>query len=142
MRVAGLGAVLLFVSAFAAAAQDNPIVARMAAFTEAYNAGDGAAIARFYTGDAAVLPPQGKPVVGREAIAAHYGQAFAGGVAGLQYKIIEIRQHGPAAAVEIGEAQVRAGEQTILSRSMHVWALEDGTWYLSRDMYHVLGVSK
>lgn len=131
---------LAFLSA--AGAEDNPIAARMAAFTEAYNKGDAAAIAAFYTEDGAVLPPQGAALVGRQKISDHYAQAFGRGVGNLRYKILEIRQLGPAAAVEIGEAQVSAGDQTILSRSMHVWLLRDGTWALSRDMYHVLAVAR
>ncbi|MEZ5812685.1 MAG: SgcJ/EcaC family oxidoreductase [Rhizobiaceae bacterium] len=137
----GLALLILLAAAGLARAQDNPIVNRMAAFAEAYNAGDAAAIAGFYTEEGAVLPPQGRAVVGRDSIRAHYARAFDGGVGGLEYRIVEIRQHGPAAAVEIGETRVKAGGQTILGRSMHVWVMSGGAWYLSRDMYHVLGVA-
>ena len=37
-----------------AAAQDNPILARMASLAEAYNVGDAGAIAEFYTEDGAL----------------------------------------------------------------------------------------
>ena len=138
----GLLALVLVFSAVAASAQDNPIVSRMTAFAAAYNAKDAAAIGGFYTEDGALLPPQSKALIGRDQIAAHYAKAFEGGVEGLEYRILEIRQLGPAAALEIGEARVKAGAQTILSRSMHIWTHDNGEWSLSRDMYHVLGVTK
>jgi uncharacterized protein (TIGR02246 family) len=131
-------ALMLAASALAAAAQDNPIVARMAAFAEAYNAGDGAAMAAFYTEDGAVLPPGGLALVGRAAIATHYQAAFDAGVANLRYEIVEIRGHGPASAVEIGETLVDAGGRTIRGRYLHVWVNTGETWALSRDIYHVL----
>lgn len=121
-----------------ALAQDNPIVARMNAFAAAYNARDAQAIAGFYAEDGALLPPQAAILSGRPAIAAHYAAAFNAGVGNLRFKVLEIRQHGPAAAVEIGETLVDAGGRTIRGRYLHVWISRDGQWWLSRDIYHVL----
>ena len=125
-----------------AAAQDNPIVKRLADFTVAYNAKDAAAIAGFYTEKAALLPPRSKALVGRQPIAAHYAKAFADGVGDLAYKVLEIEQTGPDTAVEIGETQVKVGAQTIVGRSLHVWKNLGGQWFLHRDIYQVLAVSK
>ncbi len=137
LRLAALLASLL---AFSATAQDNPIVQRLKAFTVAFNTGDAVALAGFYTKDAAILPPQSRAVVGREAITKHYADAFNGGVSNLGIDIQEIRAHGPSSAVEIGETEVQFNGQTILGRYLHIWVLEDGAWYLSRDIYHVLDV--
>lgn len=123
-------------------AQDNPIVARMQAFADAYNAGDAAAIGGFYTEDGALLPPGGAIVSGREAIAAHYARAFGQGVSNLRFRVLEIRQAGPQTAVEIGETRVTGGDSEIDGRYVHVWVLQDEGWMLSRDMYHVIGISK
>jgi len=123
-------------------AQENPIVTRMAEFIAAFNAKDSAALALFYTEDGAMLPPGAGAVVGRENVATLYEQAFKSGVQSIAYKILEIRQVGPAAVVEIGEATVHAEAGAVLSRSMHVWFLSEGTWFLNRDMYHVLGPVK
>lgn len=122
-------------------AQDNPIVQRMQEFAVAYNAKDAGAIAGFYTSDGALLPPGSAVLSGREPIAAHYASAFEQGVSDLQFKVLEIRQAGPATAVEIGETQVMAGTRKIHGRYLHVWVLENGTWALSRDMYHVVGIT-
>ena len=143
LRTVLVAAVMALSASLAHAQEDNPIIQRMALFMQAYNVKNAGAIAQFYTEDGVVLPPQAAPVVGREQIAAHYAQAFDSGVEGMTYQVIEIRQVGPDAAVEIGEGKVQAGGQTIASRSMHLWVrLDDETWYLSRDMYHLVGVSK
>ncbi len=126
----------------ATAAQDNPIVKRLADFTVAYNAKEATAIAGFYTEKAALLPPRNKALIGREPIAAHYAKAFADGVGDLTYKVLEIEQTGPETAVEIGETQVQLGPQTIVGRSLHVWKNTGGQWFLHRDIYQVLAVSK
>lgn len=118
-------------------AQDNPIVARMTAFVAAYNAQDSAAIAGFYAPDAALLPPGQASVLGREAIAQHYAQAFAAGARDLQFQIFDIRGFDTN-AVEIGETVVLVGEQRIVGRYMHLWEVVEGQLLLTRDMYHVL----
>lgn len=123
----------------AAQAEDNPILARMQAFAAAYNAQDAAAIASFYSEDAALLPPGQASVLGREAIAAHYAQAFEAGARDLQFKVFDIRGF-ETNAVEIGETVVTVGEQRITGRYMHLWQVIDGQLLLTRDMYHVLKV--
>jgi uncharacterized protein (TIGR02246 family) len=133
--------ILMLATAMPAWAQDNPIVARMEAFAEAYNAADAQAIAGFYADDGALLPPGSKIVTGKQSIADHYATAFGQGVSDLQFRILEIRQAGPATAVEIGETQVKAGNRTIHGRYLHVWTKEGEIWSLSRDMYHVLGIA-
>ncbi len=134
-----LAALLCLLAALPARGEDNPILARMAAFAAAYNAADAEAVAAFYTPDGALLPPRAAPRVGRAAIAAHYAAAFQAGVGNLRYEVKEIRAHGPTTAVEIGETLVSQGDATIHGRYLHVWTLTDGAWLLSRDIYHVLG---
>lgn len=135
---------ILFLLPLNAAAQDkpqgNPIVERMQSFAAAYNAADATAIGAFYTEDGVLLPPQTGALVGREAIAAHYAKAFEGGASNLRLNIIDIKQVGPGAVVEIGETLVNLGEQEIHGRYLHVWSLMDEEWFLTRDMYHLLAI--
>ncbi|MBN9670853.1 YybH family protein [Roseibium aggregatum] len=114
----------------------------MAAFVKAYNAQDAAAVSTFYTDKAALLPPRSKALVGRQAIANHYAQAFQNGVEALIYQVIEIDQAGPGSAVEIGETRVKFKAQSIAGRSIHVWKNVNGEWFIHRDMYHVLAISE
>ncbi|MGK7651667.1 MULTISPECIES: YybH family protein [unclassified Roseovarius] len=127
------------VSTLPAQAQDNPVIARMTAFVETYNAQDAESLAGFYAPDAALLPPGQASVLGREAIAQHYAQAFAAGARDLQFKTFDIRAFDTS-AVEIGETVVMVGEQRIVGRYMHLWEVIDGQLLLTRDMYHVLKV--
>ncbi len=131
-------AAILALSA-AARAEDNPIIARMNDFAAAYNAQDPAAIAAFYAPDAALLPPRQASILGREAIAQHYAEAFAAGARDLQFKVFDIRGF-ETNAVEIGETVVMVGEQRIVGRYMHLWEIVDGQLLLTRDMYHVLAI--
>jgi uncharacterized protein (TIGR02246 family) len=117
----------------------NPIIARMLAFTEAYNAQDAAAIATFYSPDAVLLPPGAPPVIGREAIAAHYAQAFAAGARDLQFRVFEVIAY-EGRAVEMGETSVIVGDQRILGRYMHYWEAIGDEILLARDMYQVVRI--
>lgn len=136
IRISALLTCLLF--ALPGFAQDNPIVARMQALTSAYNAQDAAAVAAIYAEDGALFAPGMGNLVGRDAIAGLYASAFGAGVGNLRFKVLEIRQHGPNTAVEIGETLIDAPGGTAHARYLHVWLLVDGTWMLSRDIYNVI----
>lgn len=125
-------------TALPALAQDAEVRARMAAFATAYNAGDAAAVGSFYTDRAALLPPGQSIVVGRAAIAAHFGAAFGAGVKNLRYELKEVQAIGPTVLV-IGETLVDAGAATVHGRFMQIWVNDGGTWRMHRDMYHVVG---
>lgn len=134
-----LTGLFLLLLALPAHAQDNPIIQQIKAFQAAFNAGDARSVSGFYTEDGALFPPRAATVVGRTAIAAHYARAFEAGVGGLQINLLEIRQHGPDTAIEIGETRVDAGAQRIHGRYLHVWTRVGETWRLSRDIYNVIG---
>ncbi len=125
---------------FSVLAQDNPIILRMRALAQAYNAQDAGAIAALYAPGAILLAPEHKAIVGRDKIAAHYAQAFAAGARDLQFKTFDIRPLGDTAATEIGETVVQVKGQRIVGRYMHLWEIIDGKLLLSRDMYHVLRI--
>lgn len=123
-----------------AMAQDNPIIARMSAFVQAYNAQDTSAIVGFYAPDAVLLAPGQKAIVGAQAIAEHYQSAFDAGARDLQFKTFDIRPLHDKAATEIGETVVQLNGQRIVGRYMHLWEVTGGQLLLTRDMYHVLKV--
>lgn len=129
-----IAAIALVLTTLPALAQEAEVRARMAAFADAYNTADTRAIAGFYTAQAALMPP-GQPIlVGRAAIAAHYGAAFGAGAKNLRVGIKEVQPIGPTVLV-IGETLVDAGAVTIRGRFMHIWVNDGGTWRLHRDMY-------
>ncbi|WP_323705502.1 YybH family protein [Thiorhodovibrio frisius] len=133
-------AILLVFASAVSAQQDNPIIARMNAFAEAYNAQDAQAVANFYAEDAALFLP-GQPVIlGRDGIAKNYAAAFAKGVRNLQFKVIDIRNYGSNAAYEISDMTAEIGEQRITGRYMHMWEVIDGQILLTRDFFQVISV--
>ena len=115
----------------------NPIVARMAALVDAYNAGDLQAIGAIYSPDALLLAPGERGIQGREAIMQHYATAIQNGASNVQFQTFDIRST-ETTAVEIGETVLQAGGQRIVTRYMHLWELVDGQILLVRDMYHLL----
>lgn len=134
-------ALMLCVATNAAAQHGNPIVEQIKGFVAAYNAKDAGAVSRFYLQQGALLPPRSPRLVGRDAIAKHYANAFQGGASKLGYKIIEIKQVGPGAAIEVAITSVKVGQKVIQGRSLHVWNKSGDKWLLARDIYHVLSVN-
>lgn len=120
-----------------ALAQSNPVLDRIEAFKSAYNAGDGAAVAEFYTKDGALIPPRSSIIVGRAAIAKYYSQAFVNGVGQLSIQVREIRSHSANTAIEISDMTAKISGNAIDGRYLHVWVQVEGNWYLSRDMFHL-----
>ena len=135
-----LALLCLMLLPISAMAQDNPIIARMTAFAAAYNRQEAATLAAYYAPNAILLAPGQKAIIGGEAIARHYQQAFDAGARELQFKAFDIRPLGDKAAIEIGETVVQLGNQRIVGRYMHMWEVLDGQLLLTRDMYHVLKV--
>ena len=117
----------------------NPVIARMAALVEAYNAGDLAAIGAIYAPDAVLLPPGEASIIGRDAIVQHYADAIQSGASDVQFMTFDIRST-ETTAVEIGETVLQAGGNRVVTRYMHLWEVVNGQILLTRDMYHVLAV--
>ncbi len=117
----------------------NPIIARMAALVDAYNAQDLNAIAAIYAPEAVLLPPGEASIQGRDAIVQHYANAIQSGASDVQFMTFDITGFDTN-AVEIGETIVQVGGQRVVTRYMHLWEVIDGQIFLTRDMYHVLAV--
>ena len=119
---------------------DGDLDADMLAFRDAYNAGDVDALMEIYMPDAVLLMPQSKEFSGQDAIRKQYTDAFANGISNLRLNMREVKQTGPASAVEVSETLIDAGERTIHGRHLHLWIQTEDGWKLARDMYHVLAV--
>ena len=108
-------------------------------FVAAFNAGDGATVAGFYTEDAALLPPGGTRVDGRASI-----QAFWQGAIDSGMKIDDLH------AVEVDARQDLAGEVGVFTLSVPgeggvtkvagkyivIWKRTGHTWQLYRDIWN------
>ncbi|ABD54840.1 YybH family protein [Jannaschia sp. CCS1] len=140
MRVFALLLALVFPLTAQAQTNDtsNPIIARMAALVDAYNAQDLQAIGAIYHPEAALFAPGEAAILGREAIMQHYADAIAAGATEVQFRTFDIRP-SEIMAVEIGETVVQVSGTGVVTRYMHVWEVDGDQILLTRDMYHVLG---
>lgn len=109
-------------------------------FVAAFNAGDAATVASFYSEDAAVLPPDGARVDGRSAI-----QEFWQGAINSGMKIDDLH------AVEVEARRDLAGEVGVFTLSVPgqggvvtkvsgkyivIWKRDGHTWQLHRDIWN------
>ena len=127
----------------AAETEEDPATVRAAIketntrFTEAFNHGNSAAVAAFYTEDAIALPPGQDMVRGRPAI-----QEFnaidieTNALSGLVLTTSDVQVAGNL-AVEVGAYSIQAGAMQDEGKYVVVWKKqEDGSWKLYRDIWN------
>ena len=117
------------------------IEARSLEFEAAFNAGDSAAVAALYAPDAAILPPGGARIDGREEIAAFWAGAIEGGLADLDLVAAEVIATGDS-ALDVGTLTLSApgegGERAVVAAKYVVhWVQIDGIWQLHRDIWNL-----
>ncbi len=107
------------------------------AFENYYNAGDAAGVAGIYAEDAILKPPGMQPITGRDAIAAFWGSAMAGGVAGVEFVTADVFGNGET-ATEVGKVIIFDADGGTIGTSSYivVWKLVDGVWLLYRDLWN------
>ncbi len=121
---------------------DNPPVPTSSEkFTAAFNSGDAASLAALYTEDGMLLPPNAKPINGRQNIQNFWQGAFDAGLTGIAIEIVESGARGDT-AYEIGTYSLKApGENdtlvTVFGKYVVVWQYDtDGQWRLHRDIWN------
>ena len=116
------------------------IVAANEEFMAAFNSGDAAGVAAFYTEDAQLLPPNADVMAGKEAIQAFWQGAMDMGCKECSLEIVELLENGDM-VIEIGNyiliIQLAEGE-TITDKGKYlvVWKQEDGAWRLDIDIWN------
>jgi ketosteroid isomerase-like protein len=98
--------------------------------------GDGAALARLYAKDGAVMPAGSEPIRGTEEIAKFWQTALASGVAAIELQTVEVYSQGKT-ATEVGKYALRDKAGKVLDRGKYVviWRHEQDGWRLLRDMF-------
>jgi len=111
------------------------ITAANAEFMKRVEAKDAAGIAALYTEDAQVLPPNGPPVLGRQAIE----QMFSGmvqGIAKVQLDTVEVEGHGETAhEVEALTFFDASGAKIDEGKAIVIWKKVGEDWKLHRDIF-------
>lgn len=134
---------LILSPAAALAASDSDAIAQGGtSWEQAYNAGDGAAVAKLYTDDAALLPPGGARVDGMPAIADFWNAVIDSGLANIDLETTELEFFDDT-AIETGylSGTVPAdggGTTAVAGKFIVIWKRgEDGMWRLHRDIWNL-----
>jgi ketosteroid isomerase-like protein len=142
-----LVAVGLSASAFAPAAQSDPVRAAIekqnAAFSAAFARGDIAAMAAAYTEDAIAFPPDAEMARGRAAIGALWQALRDAGGRSFTLTTVDLQSSGEL-VVEVGTAVTRieppgGAERSRSIKYVVVWKRQlDGSFKLFRDIWNGL----
>lgn len=144
--VAALSLVLFNSASFAETPKADPARAPLeklgAAFADAYNRGDTAAVAAMYSDDAMLFPPDSDLVQGRTAIEAAWKGARDSGMKDLAFTVVDVHSNRDL-AVEVGKADFKMQTANQAEPSSHtvkyvvVWKRQkDGAWKLFRDIWN------
>lgn len=118
----------------AAASPQAAVLASAEAFVEAFNRGDAAAVAAFWTADGSLIDASGVVFQGRKAIEAMYAAMFEKHPgARIELAVARIEFPTAAVAVEDGFARVvsDAAGTSGVGRYTAVHVLEDGRWRMA-----------
>jgi uncharacterized protein (TIGR02246 family) len=143
MRSTNLAFAAMAALTLAAAAQAAPVTkadiqAQNDKFGAAIRAGNGAAVAALYAGDATILPAGAPQLSGQPAIKAYWTQAVAG-VADATLTAVDVQPLGTLYAREIGTYALKtkgSPSQTISGKYVVVWKHEGGAWKLWTDIWN------
>ncbi|RWD66867.1 MAG: SgcJ/EcaC family oxidoreductase [Mesorhizobium sp.] len=119
----------------------DAIEASNAEFMKSLNGKDAAGVASHYTEDAAVLPPNGMRVDGRENIQKFWQGIIEYGVSDLKLTTVEVEERGDL-AFELGSFTYKApGKDSkpmdASGKAIVVWKkAQNGSWQLYRDIWN------
>jgi uncharacterized protein (TIGR02246 family) len=104
-------------------------------FMTTFTRGDATGIAKLYTAEAELLPPNSDVVQGTQAIAAFWGHVITLGVQEVKLETVEVDAQGDT-AIETGRYTLVAGG-AVADRGKYlvVWKRDGGAWKLHRDIW-------
>ena len=119
---------------------DMAIEAGNRKFMEALCKGDAAGLARCYTEQARIIPPDSEMMQGRAAIQAFWQAVMNSGVTEVKLETLDLDSGGDELAREIGRfvLTIKQGSETVYSPGKYVvlWKLEAGSWKLDVDIWN------
>ena len=106
-------------------------------FAAAFAAHDAAALARLYTPDAQLLPPNSDFVTGREAIQTFWQGVMDAGVAAATLTMEEV-VGADSMAVEVGRLELSAADGSVIDEGKYIvwWQRTPAGWQLHRDIWN------
>jgi len=134
-----LGFGILLSTAAVAGEPRTHIEESMVRFVAAFNAGDGATVAGFYSVDAALFPPGGQRIDGRSAIQTFWQGASDSGLKIDELHAVEVISGGDTAS-EMGVFVLSApgdnGPTKIPGKYIVIWKRIGDTWQMHRDIWN------
>ena len=138
MRLTTLAAISVLLAG-PAVAQDKATIEKLNdAFEAAFNKGDFAALANFYTEDAYLLPPGSAMAKGRTNVQAFWTKAGET-VGDLKLATVDVKPLGSDAAREVGTFSLMTkGQQreTVSGKYVVVWQKVGSDWKLATDIWN------
>jgi len=111
----------------------------MVKFVAAFNAGDGATVASFYSEDAALFPPGAERIDGRSAIQTFWQGAIDSGMKIDKLHAVEVDSGGNIAG-EVGVFVLSvpgdSGVTKVAGKYIVTWKRTGHTWQLHRDIWN------
>lgn len=139
-----LGLCLLYSGFSLADAPRDHIDDALVTFVAAFNSGDSATVASFYTQDASLLPPDSTPIVGRAAIKDFWQGAIDAGMKIQKLQATEVESRSDT-AYEVGEftlvVPTEDGTTDVHGKYIVVWKRDGHTWQLHRDIWNTTPAS-
>ena len=132
-----LSAVLLVLSGCVSIDRSDAGVRQgMAAFQDAFNKRDAAAVAMVFTEDAKLMPYNVPMLSGRAGIQSFWQTGFSRGVSHIVKTPIEVHVAGDT-AIEISRFVVTVGDRKIQGKDMLLWRRgNDGQWRIAADIWN------
>ncbi len=112
------------------------LASRGDAWQEAFDTGDAERLANIYGRDGRLLPPNGEPVMGREAIQKFWANSIASGIH-IQTRLEDMTEVGHL-GYRRGSFDVTDGEGNNIDdgKYLEIWEKRDGHWWFEIDIWN------
>ena len=115
---------------------DQDVRQGRAAFKDAFNRRDAAALAMVYTEDAKLMPFNVPMMTGRGPIQSFWQAGFNRGISNIEKTPIEVQTLGDT-AIEMSRYIVTVGDRKVPGKDMLVWRRgSDGKWRIAADIWN------
>lgn len=105
-------------------------------FMTAFRRKDTPAVAKCYSADATILPPQSDAVSGSKSIEGFWTAVIKAGITDVKLETRELVEAG-SLAYEIGDYTLFAGGHSAdRGKYLVVWRMESGEWKIHRDIWN------
>jgi ketosteroid isomerase-like protein len=143
MKPVKLAMALCLVAGVAQASDLKPTIgAANAKFSAAFNKGDAAALANFYTENATILPAGAPMAHGHAGVQKVWQGAIDSGLKNMALQAISVEQYGPNGAREIGRFSLDAPNAQkqmthVEGKYVVIWKHQKNAWKLDTDIWNM-----